>query len=103
MTAGGAGLGMDPFDLLFPENRLLPSAEPHTIPVARCDCGNYGCGMTDVRISREPGVVHWDWLIEAPINRRVTFDSVDYARELERVTADSRWETADRTAGRLVL
>ena len=48
MTSAGAGLGMDPYDLLIPTNRLLAMPQPHTVPIARCECGVYGCGSTDV-------------------------------------------------------
>jgi hypothetical protein len=67
MTAIGAGLGMDPYDVLVPENRFVTGDEPHTIPVARCTCGAYGCGMTDATITRDGDRVRWDWDIEVPI------------------------------------
>jgi hypothetical protein len=51
MTSAGAGLGMDPYDVLIPENRLIASDSPRTTPIARCGCGVYGCGSTDVTIS----------------------------------------------------
>ena len=47
MTAAGAGLGMDPYAVLVPVNRFAAREEPVTIPVARCTCGVYGCGVTD--------------------------------------------------------
>ena len=47
MTAAGAGLGMDPYDVLIPRNRFAVDDAPKTIPVARCNCGVYGCGSTD--------------------------------------------------------
>jgi hypothetical protein len=103
MTQAGAGLGMDPYDVLIPTNRFVAGTEPTTIPVARCSCGEYGCGSTDVTIVRAGDVVHWDWSLEAPMDRRVTFAADAYAREVDRVAADHGWETPDRTAGRLVL
>jgi hypothetical protein len=42
MTAAGAGLGMDPYDLLVPDNRLIATYEPRVVPIARCECGVYG-------------------------------------------------------------
>ncbi|WP_091291224.1 hypothetical protein [Amycolatopsis xylanica] len=99
MTAEGAGLGMDPFDVLIPVNRL---ATEGTVPIARCTCGNYGCGVTDVAITREDGRVHWEWLVEKPMDRIVSFAAEQYDAELARMTADHAWETPERTAGRLI-
>lgn len=42
MTEAGAGLGMDPHDLLLPTNQLIAVPEPRTVPIARCECGTYG-------------------------------------------------------------
>lgn len=103
MTSAGAGLGMDPYDLLIPANRLLAAPTPHTVPIARCSCGVYGCGSTDVTITRDGDLVHWDWLIEVPLARGVSFAAFQYDAEVERVAGDHSWETAERTAGRLVL
>lgn len=64
MTSKGAGLGMDPFDVLVPENRLIATADPNRVSIARCECGEYGCRSTDVTIVRNGDVVHWDWLID---------------------------------------
>jgi hypothetical protein len=103
MTSAGAGLGMDPYDLLIPANRLLATAVPTTVPIARCTCGEYGCGSTDVTVTRDDDLVHWDWSIEVPMARRVSFDAGQYDAEVARVAADHSWETPDRIAGRLVL
>jgi len=103
MTSAGAGLGMDPYDLLIPANRLLATPGQQTVPIARCGCGVYGCGSTDVTITRDGELVHWDWLIETPTDRGVSFSAVQYDAEVERVAGDHSWETAERTAGRLVL
>lgn len=103
MTAAGAGLGMDPYDVLVPTNRFEHGAVPVTVPVARCGCGVYGCGATDVTITREGDVVRWSWEVEVPMARDVTFDVAEYVREIRRVASDHSWETPERTAGRLVL
>ncbi|MCL3836333.1 hypothetical protein [Aeromicrobium duanguangcaii] len=103
MTAAGAGMGMDPYDLLIPKNRFIAEDSSHRIPIARCECGTYGCGVTDVSILRDDGKVHWDWHEEVPMSRGVTFAAVEYDSEVARVAADRSWETPDRTAGRLVL
>ncbi|MBN6041087.1 hypothetical protein [Amycolatopsis sp. 195334CR] len=103
MTAAGAGLGMDPFDLLIPDNRLVATAEPHTVPIARCGCGVYGCGSTDVTIVRDGDLVHWEWRLEVPMPHGVSFPAEQYDAEIARVSADHSWETPVRTAGRYVL
>ncbi|WP_410813401.1 hypothetical protein [Micromonospora sp. 067-2] len=103
MTSAAAGLGMDPYDVLVPTNRLVAAAQPHTVPIARCACGVYGCGSTDVTITRDGDLVHWDWSIEVPMNRGVSFAAAEYDRELARVAADHSWETPERAAGRRVL
>jgi len=103
MTSAGAGLGMDPYDILIPNNRLQASEKPHTTPIARCECGIYGCGATDVTITRHGDRVLWDWRIEVPMNRGVSFKASEYDREVNRAASDLSWETPERTAGRLVL
>lgn len=103
MTAAGAGLGMDPYDILVPTNRLIAASEPRTVPIARCGCGVYGCGSTDVTITRDGELVHWDWLIEVPMLRGVSFPAFRYDDAIARVAADHLWETPERTAGRYVL
>lgn len=103
MTSKGAGLGMDPYAVLVPVNRFVPSGEPTTVPVARCECGVYGCGVTDVRIAKTSRGIEWEWLGEKPMGRAVHFEEAAYLEEVERVSADHSWETPVRTAGRLVL
>lgn len=102
MSAAGAGLGMDPVDVLVPRNRFIATDDPNRIPAARCGCGVYGCRVTDLVIQREGDVVHWDWEVERPVKRRMTFDAAAYDREVARIGADASWETPSRTASRLV-
>lgn len=103
MTKAGAGLGMDPYDVLVPANRLVATEQRRTVPIARCVCGNYGCGSTDVTIVRDGDLVHWDWLLDVPMDRGVTFAAGQYDAEVARIAADHSWETSQRTAGRLIL
>jgi hypothetical protein len=103
VTEKGAGLGMDPYDVLVPVNRFVAHSEPEVVPVARCGCGDYGCGMTDAAIVRDEDRVRWDWEAEVPMSRPVLFDADAYDREVTRAAEDHSWETPDRTAGRLVL
>jgi len=103
MTRLGAGLGMDPFDVLIPDNRLVATSTPTQIGIARCDCGEYGCGSTDVVIVRDGNAVHWDWKFEAPIRGGVTFKADEYDAEVARIGADHSWERPEDTTARLVL
>ncbi len=103
MTEPGAGLGMDPYDLLVPANRLVATQEARTVPIARCSCGVYGCGSDDVAVVRDGDLVRWTWLPRVPGNRRGVFAADAYDAEVARVAADHSWETPERTAGRLVL
>lgn len=103
MTSAGAGMGRDPSELLLPHNRLVATEEPHTVIVATCECGEYGCGRTDVTIVREAGTVRWTWSAERPATSDAVFDAEAYDREIARISQDFSWETPDRTAARLVL
>ncbi|WP_435795746.1 hypothetical protein [Micromonospora zamorensis] len=103
MTCAGAGLGMDPYDILVPTNCLVGTSQPCTDAIARCECGVYGCGSTDVTIMRDGDLVHWDWSLEVPMMRGVSFAAAEYDVEVARVAADRSWETPERAAGRRVL
>lgn len=103
MTSAAAGLGMDPYDVFVPANKLAATQEPHIAPIARCECGVYGCGTTDVQIVRDGDLVHWDWLHETPMNRGVSFPADQYDAEMARLMSSYSWETPDRRAGRLIL
>lgn len=103
MTRLGAGMGMDPFDLLIPENQLVATTTPHQVGIARCECGEYGCGSTDVVIVRDEIAVHWDWEFEAPIRGGVSFKADEYDAEVERLGADRSWERPQDTTARLIL
>ncbi|WP_427887551.1 hypothetical protein ACQHIV_31830 [Kribbella sp. GL6] len=76
------GMGMHPFDLLVPCNRL---AELSRVVVGRCGCGEPGCGSTEAQISRTDGVVHWDWFGDAPLDHGVSFDATRYHAEVGRL------------------
>jgi hypothetical protein len=103
MTAAGAGMGMDPYDVFVPVNRLAATTEARRVPIARCECGVSGCGVTDVSILRDGDLVHWDWHEEVPMNRGVTFPAAEYDAEVARLAADRAWESPDRVAGRMIL
>ncbi|GAA2088811.1 hypothetical protein IDH50_17355 [Aeromicrobium tamlense] len=95
MTSEGAGMGIDPRELLVRRNRLIASNVPHRIPIARCSCGEYGCGSTDVTIVRDGEVVHWDWHVEVPVPHGITFDAETYDREVARIGAQDPAVVAD--------
>lgn len=103
MTRIGAGMGMDPFEILIPINRLIATPDPAQVPIARCECGTYGCGSTDVTIVRDGDAVHWEWLYEVPVDYGFTFHAEQYDAEVARIGADRSWERPEDTTARLVL
>jgi len=103
ITQAGAGMGMHPFDLFVPANRLVATTGPQRVIVARCSCGETGCGSTEARIVRDDGVVHWDWSVDVPLGHGVSFDAAAYDAEVERIGADRSWQRPADTVVRLVL
>ncbi|WP_350280194.1 hypothetical protein [Kribbella sp. HUAS MG21] len=103
ITEAGAGMGMTPFDLLVPTNRLIATTEPRQVVVARCTCGESGCGSTEARITRAGSVVHWEWYVDPPLGHGVTFDAPQYDAEVERIGADQSWQRPVDSVTRLVL
>jgi hypothetical protein len=103
VTRLGAGMGMDPFDILIPENRLTATTVATQVGIARCECGEYGCGATDVVILREGDAVHWDWEFEVPIRGGVTFKAEEYDAEVARIGADESWMRPEDVTARRVL
>lgn len=101
MTAKGAGLGMPPGELLLPTNRFASPASD--IPVARCTCGVYGCGATDVDIEMDDANVMWTWKYEAPMGQPAIFDRASYDAEVARLASDHSWETRNDEVERLVM
>lgn len=102
VTSRGAGLGMDPYDLLVPHN-LLDAIDGTEVGLARCGCGDDGCRRTGVVVSRDRHLVRWDWRGDVPMQEPATFDAGEYAQELHRAATEHGWETPERRAGRLVL
>ena len=103
MTSAGAGLGMDPYDVLVPDNKFLPVDEPRTFGIARCDCGVYGCDATDITVRRIGDAVTWEWNLHKPISHPSTFAVDEYMDEITRFANDHSWEPPERTAGRLIF
>ena len=95
-------IGLDPDDVLLP-GALTASSAPHVAVIARCDCGVIGCGDIEAEIKLVGEVVTWALGQEqsgtGPILR---FAAASYMRELGRATADTSWETPERTAARLL-
>ncbi|GIF98631.1 hypothetical protein [Catellatospora citrea] len=104
LTSLAAGCGVDPHRLLVPDNLLLAGAEPRTVPFARCGaCHVPGCYDTEVTVSGEADLVHWDFSGRGVPGGRVSFAADQYHSEAVRAAADHSWETPERTACRLVL
>jgi hypothetical protein len=104
LIAAAGVRGMKPHEVLLPVNRLAANSEPHTLHIARCPaCGDADCCDTDVTITRDGDVVHWDWVRAKLMDRRVSFPAADYDAEIARVAADDSWETPALRAVRQVL
>jgi hypothetical protein len=103
ITEAGAGMGMHPFDLIVPANQLAATAEPRRVVVARCTCGEPGCGSTEAEITRDGDAVHWDWYVDVPLNHGVSFEATAYDAAIEQLAADRSWQQPVDTASRLVL
>jgi hypothetical protein len=94
-------IGLDPDDILLTPCPLRATAEPHKVTVARCSCGVIGCGSIEVEVARSSDSVEWTWgNADSPEGMR--FLATNYDVEVERALADTSWETADRTAARLL-
>lgn len=90
-------LGMDPDRILGEMSPLRASEVPHRATVARCGCGEVGCGSAEVEIVRREDLVVW-----TPDARdSYSFSAAAYDAEVERAIHDTTWETPDRTAARL--
>jgi hypothetical protein len=89
-------VGVDPDDLLIAPSPLRPGA-PHAVTVARCECGEAGCSRGDLSVRTDGDQV--SWLIGA---RTYRFERGRYLAEIARAEQDTRWETPDRTAARLI-
>jgi hypothetical protein len=103
VTEAGAGMGMHPFDLLVPANQLVATVEPRRVVVARCTCGEPGCGSTEALITRDGDSVHWDWYVDVPFDHGVSFEAAAYDAATELLAADRRWQRPVDTTSRLVL
>ena len=92
-------MGLDPDDILIQPSPLLVKIEPHIATVARCGCGEVGCGsMESELVCRDASVI---WSIQHHA-QSFTFNLEQYAEEVERALTDMSWETPDRTAARLI-
>ncbi|WP_133784270.1 hypothetical protein [Kribbella sp. VKM Ac-2571] len=103
ITEAGAGMGMHPFNLFVPSNQLVATAEPRHVVVARCTCGESGCGSTEARITRIGSVVHWDWYVDPPLGHGMSFEAAQYDAEVERIGNDRSWQRPVDSVTRLVI
>ncbi len=92
-------MGLDPDDLLVEPCRLLPGDTAHQACIGRCDCGVGDCGNVEVTITCDGQVVAWT-TPERSVGAR--FDATAYVAEVRRALRDFGWESADRTAARLI-
>ncbi|MCP2272741.1 hypothetical protein [Actinokineospora diospyrosa] len=116
MTTVWGARGVDPDEVLLPDNLLVAGPEPRVVPIVVTgedgiphDGSFYwyteNAGVT---ITRDGDVVHWDWspdpedTEDSVVAPNATFTAAQYDRELARFVADHAWETPLRTARRLV-
>jgi hypothetical protein len=92
-------IGLDPEHLLLEPCLLRAGAHPHMATVARCSCGEIGCGSIQVEISRLADWVVWKPQYGSGVLR---FDVVAYDAAVEHAISDTTWETPDRPAARLL-
>ncbi|GAA2985854.1 hypothetical protein [Actinokineospora diospyrosa] len=103
MTRVWGHRGVDPDELLIPDNLLSGGPKPRVVPIAvLVECCEYDSETIKVTVTRDGDRVHWDWPANSPIEPNLTFGAAEYDAELARVGADHSWETPLRTAGRLV-
>jgi hypothetical protein len=92
-------IGLDPDDILVEPCPLAASETPRAATIGRCDCGVVACGSIEVTIQRRADTVTWTTPLRV---EGVCFEAAQYDAEIRRALADLGWETADRTAGRLI-
>ena len=95
-------IGLDPDSILTSASQLHATEKPHTAMIARCTCGQIGCGNVCVDVSRSGGMVEWTSSADARPKIIARFPAESYDRELQRAIDDKSWETPDRTAARLL-
>jgi hypothetical protein len=113
-------VGFDPDKILGPDQPLLPVAPARRVAVYQCSCGEPGCGVVAPVISGTDTEIRWtdfrDFTgeFDGPLSdeepeegrplpiRDITFDAIQYAREVGRATADRSWETPTRTTARFL-
>lgn len=96
---GDSMIGLDPDDILIEPCPLLPGDTSRTALIGRCDCGVIGCGSLEVTIAADDQVISWTTDVRTV---GVRFDAAQYAAEVRRALGDFSWETAERTAARLI-
>ena len=94
-------IGLDPDDILVTPCPLLGGRESHRITVARCSCGEIGCGSVEVEVTRSRERVDWTWSRPGS-SETLEFLAPVYDAEVTRRLSDTTWETPDRTAARLL-
>ncbi|MBM7774126.1 hypothetical protein JOD54_004330 [Actinokineospora baliensis] len=109
MTAVWGVRGVDPDQVLLPDNLLTGGPEPRKVPIVvqheefiAYEDGFWEAYNAEVTITRDGDLVHWDWPDDPEVGPNVTFTAAQYDGELARFVADTSWETPPRTARRLV-
>lgn len=105
-----AWIGMRP-DVIDESRSWIPDEEGHDAFVARCDCGELGCGALVARIQSRNGLVTWTDFRDgsdtsrddAPIDHPgYAFDRDDYLAALAGTKPQSDWSPVTRHAAEQV-
>jgi hypothetical protein len=92
-------LGIDPPDF-FASHALLKSGK---LVVARCSCGEVGCGSATVQTLRGKNTFTWfNFSINTGLIKPLVFSRPQYDLAVETAMNDHSWETIERTAERLI-
>lgn len=111
-SARSVWIGRRPEDVTGPESVLLATDEPHDAFIARCGCGEEGCGALIAQIARDGNCVVWD-----EFRRGSDARAEEFAIDIEPIVFDAQqhqaailghaetmtaWRPTTRTAAMLV-
>src|SRR5205823_5752760 len=88
-------IGLDPDQILINPSPIKPNIESQIATIARCNCGETGCGSVEVEIRREGEEILW-----TNGGTILSFPGASYLVELDRARTDLSWETPERTLAR---
>lgn len=106
-----AWIGRAPRHIVGPDSALRALDRPHDAFIARCDCGEEGCGVLIARITRVDAAVVWDEFRcgsgassrQGPIDvPALLFDASAYDAALQSTARAGSWQPTSRRAAVIV-